>query len=861
MIYYPVFGGVDYREGLLSGTTKKRRADVYYPGNVFPAAPLRTLFWGNNLGLTTSVRNGSIEDAVNYQLRYQALEAGYAVIDYEMTVTDVGGEPTGGGMYREPTDPEYDPDGGGDDTPQLDVIWLVQFFRYYAAQYGLDPSRFALAGSSGASLVSMFAALGPDHADPTNPVPWRRVSSRPQAMIDYRIGGWFKGVVQDLAAGGAQVDPAFLRKLADDTAKAADCEEADPNHVLHCCPGWYMVQPGAAELNRRLPVYTWTNDEESPSFPAIGAVTYALNADLTPAMTGTATDGLVDRHGPFGGRMRIKALRALDSWHDTHSRLVAEATYGDGEIAADAVFATIDLAAPDTLEWLDQEMPANGPNPGSGGGQGQGMPVSGNNWFTVASEGNVWPSDGEGASTDDRLASILPENATVVVESILIETLEGEDPSVTLVSGTNLDVLTFHLPAESTGRADEFLEVQRGEKDYGAAADTDTSTINAVDTAKAFARLTNSRFSNAGRSTPDTTGLNNDDLGETCTLTAATTVTYARYASGDNADHRLAFEVLEYVGAGSGDPNEFIVRSVAEYTLADTSATQTSAAISSIVDHTKCVAFLLGSRNAFIGATWEHVSMKLEITASKELVLTRGGSSGQWRGHVAVVEFTGANWTVRTFSDTMTTTNAREAATMSGSIPSWDNAFIIGTCSVPATATAVRNSGLLYLKPTSGTSTVECVLPASATTGQIISGWVVYNPDINCVHYNSFDGGIDPILGATQVIDYTIPAVDTERTFVVGYAVTTGATATTYPTCNINYRLQDSTTVEFWRGLSSSLAGAAAFTTVETAAPGLEYPVRAVGRLYKFGALTMRGLGARTNSASTKVKINYRRVG
>src|SRR6188768_74983 len=123
----PTYEAVAYNAG---GTAHKRLADVYYPDVPAPAGGYPTLLYFNCAGFQSSVRDGAASFGDSHDLlRYYALEAGWVLVDVEVTVTDVGGAPVGGGMWREVTDPEYDLDGAGDETWHSDAKNCVQFFR------------------------------------------------------------------------------------------------------------------------------------------------------------------------------------------------------------------------------------------------------------------------------------------------------------------------------------------------------------------------------------------------------------------------------------------------------------------------------------------------------------------------------------------------------------------------------------------------------------------------------------------------------------------------------------------------------------------------------------------------------------
>jgi acetyl esterase/lipase len=84
-------------------------------------------------------------------------------------------------------------------APMLDGARVVQFLRYRAEEFGLDPRRFAASGSSAGAGIALWVGFHDDLADPASPDPVARQSSR----------------VQCLGVDGAQTsyDPRFIKAL------------------------------------------------------------------------------------------------------------------------------------------------------------------------------------------------------------------------------------------------------------------------------------------------------------------------------------------------------------------------------------------------------------------------------------------------------------------------------------------------------------------------------------------------------------------------------------------------------------------------------------------------------------------------
>lgn len=353
----------------------------------------------------------------------------------------------------------------------------------------------------------------------------------------------------------------------------------------------------------------------------------------------------------------------------------------------------------------------------------------------------------------------------------------------------------------------DFAKVQRGICDYGASGDAGGAVISAVTVAKSFPRITNVRHSNAGRVTGGaTTTLNNDDLGETTGFAATSVVGFLRYAGGEDVDHRVFFEVLEYIGAGGG-PNEWLLRTLTEYTVADGTTDHATGAVSSISDWTRCAAFICGVRNNRGGVAWSSSAPTVEIQSDKTLRIRRGNGTGELKITVAVLEFPGANWQVETFSGAITAAGSRVALSMSGAIERWDRAFIVPTMRTPSAENADCETGAIFV-PGSGLDEVDAVLSSAADNaaggGYVAYGYVIASRELTVLHDNSHDGGLAEMATGDGSKTFTIPAEQLDETMLFCSAYAPG-TLPTYPRPHIGYQLAGTTSVELWRGRSGSV--------------------------------------------------------
>lgn len=873
--YFPAHAKVNYREGLLGVNDGKQYLDIYYPDSAMPGGGYPVLVWINAIGLVASVRSGSISENLNNytNAKYEALTRGYAVVDVEVTVPVDGGDPNpgtpvGDGLYNDI--PDQDLDGGGNDCMDIDVRWVAQFLWWKADFYGLDMTRSCAAGVSGGGNCAVWAGLQADARDLSNPIPRRRYSSRFAACAPIRASGIYPISCMDSAAGGP--DNPFFRKATDLTQVAVDGEDCVQAHLLHASSGWFMLEPGAIGLNRRTPVFMSTDAMPDPDAGVIAPpLLFTVSATTGyPDDVGTPTHGVdAGQHNPAHNIVRCQGLRWLDSWHDTHSILVARGTYTVGGFTPDEIIDSESGIGSRLIDFMDDELPIIN-------GTGEGGEQASSHWFTADQLHATYPTTGDGAATDDPTASQIGLDDEVIVTGLYVDTLAGEFPAVTLVDAIGSELRTLRFAADPAG-GDDVFSVQAGVNDFGLSASTLSVGINTVDPAKTWCGLANTRHSGAGRTTPDAVALNNLEVGTGIEFVSVADIVLTRLAAAEDVNHRAAWQVIEN-SRENGSGNEMEVRFMGAVTIADTAVTLTSTALAEIVDTTKCFIWHSGTINDRAGGGWDSAAVKIVLNGDKTVTFTRGAGTGACFVYYAIVECTGANWIVRSFADTLTeTAGTRDAATLSGTIPSWDNAFILGTWQIPSGEVGNEDSGVMFLKPTSGTSTVDQVVTTGADgvgggpppAGYHTSGWVIYNPNISVLHDNSLAGGsgtaIDgagtmaQMVGTDQTKTYTTAAVELASTFLIVNAGVAGTTSV-IPKPMINYRLASTTSVELWRGTTATGSGAnLAVQIVKTAGAG--FATRAYGRSIKLpgDGLRLRGpVGARVNATGTKAKVLYR---
>ncbi len=384
-------------------------------------------------------------------------------------------------------------------------------------------------------------------------------------------------------------------------------------------------------------------------------------------------------------------------------------------------------------------------------------------------------------------------------------------------TGRNFDIGTTVTPAvfslassvqapTVTGVETKDVKVQRGVVNFGASADTDTSlSFDSVSALTAgFARLSNTLHTSGGRSAGSTTSYNNDDVGTRCELTAVGTVTLTRLSAGDNNDRRHAVQILEYVGEAGGD-NEFIVRQIEEVTIANAASSNNSSdvAVTTVGD---CVPFICGVTHPGAGRLWGHAAFTAEIvdagSGNANILLTRGTTTSAAIVVVAMVEFTGSNWTVEETTHTFSSAGANEESTLTTATGAWNTKFIVPSHRLP-------EHGLdeigYNVWPGSGTNKVYHRLRSGASTAgsHHCVSYVVQHSDLVVDHIDSIvDTETEHPTGSAspQTINVTVATQDaTDTTYVIGTADCNG-TGTAYPRPMWNYRLTSTTNVEWWRG-------------------------------------------------------------
>lgn len=211
------------------------------------------------------------------------------------------------------------------------------------------------------------------------------------------------------------------------------------------------------------------------------------------------------------------------------------------------------------------------------------------------------------------------------------------------------------------------FKVQRGTTTIATSATTATITAGTDYTAPSsatagFIRIASTRYSGMGPTsgggthTTDRHGVHIQNPGN-----ITTSITFERQDANATYDCRVSWEIIEYVGSGGG-ANEMIVRGTE--VLSGTGTPLTGTTLTNITDANDVAVIITGqaSENSSNADHWEQLWVPEDLVANGGNWDPRVSRLGSTAGatvnvSIAVVEFTGSNWTVDRFTtDTTGTT-------------------------------------------------------------------------------------------------------------------------------------------------------------------------------------------------------------
>jgi acetyl esterase/lipase len=171
-------------------------------------------------------------------------------------------------------------------APQHDGARAVQFLRSKAGEWNIDPKRVACFGGSAGAGIGMWVAFHDDMADPDNPDPVLRQSTRLLAVGSL--------------AGQTTYDPIKIKKLIggrtwEHPSLFKIYGVKDANEALHPSPEQKRLYDECAAI-------TWLTKDDPPVFMIYSEADGPLPADAKPG------DGI---HHPNFGRMLKERMDEL----------------------------------------------------------------------------------------------------------------------------------------------------------------------------------------------------------------------------------------------------------------------------------------------------------------------------------------------------------------------------------------------------------------------------------------------------------------------------------------------------------------------------------------------------------------------
>lgn len=157
--------GASYAQDVRYGPAERNLFDIYLPDCDGPTA---LVIWIHGGGFTGGDKDSASADYIREFL--QACVA-HAAINYTLLDVPGAGQDTAPAVSQ-----------GGVLTSLQDAARALQFMRYHHASLGIDPQRVALYGASAGAGASLWLGNHDDLADPGNPDPVLRESTRVSAV-------------------------------------------------------------------------------------------------------------------------------------------------------------------------------------------------------------------------------------------------------------------------------------------------------------------------------------------------------------------------------------------------------------------------------------------------------------------------------------------------------------------------------------------------------------------------------------------------------------------------------------------------------------------------------------------------------
>lgn len=303
-----------------------------------------------------------------------------------------------------------------------------------------------------------------------------------------------------------------------------------------------------------------------------------------------------------------------------------------------------------------------------------------------------------------------------------------------------------------------------------------------------------------------TTGtLNNSLLGVTATAQVVDTDTI-QFNDGETSIARTNLcgaWLLEYTGAGGA--NEIVAHTPITTTIADTTATNDSTAISGITTLADVVPFTTARSNRNSAEPNNHlVRAEMVSSSGNKVRVTTGSNSGVKTALTHPTEFKGSNWGNQAITHTFSSADANEDETISAVV--LENSWVYWTIENDGTQSVQHNAWVWLHDSTTLRFRIDGLTGTTKITAYVIS-----NPQVTVTRYPQSAGSFVPPDTSTPYTEgvtaypllTTIPEVDLDSTIVLANMGSDTAASTNSPAGLWLTDFQDPTTIRSRRSESS----------------------------------------------------------
>lgn len=182
-------------------------------------------------------------------------------------------------------------------VPMQDCARAIQFLRYRAREFGINPNKIAVGGGSAGAVITMWIAYKDDMADPRSDDPVRRQSTRVTCIVP--------------TAGPTNLDPDWIRKNL-----------GGPPEIHSSLSLFYGVHDGdynKPEVKKLISESSVINHVTADDPPTL--LIYSGTLDNLP-LPRDASQGLLIHHPHFGKVLKDKldAVRVESRFHHEGAR-------------------------------------------------------------------------------------------------------------------------------------------------------------------------------------------------------------------------------------------------------------------------------------------------------------------------------------------------------------------------------------------------------------------------------------------------------------------------------------------------------------------------------------------------------------